>query len=381
MISPQYRPVVGGYERAAERLSVELVQRGHQVTVITERRNSMWPANENHCGVSIRRLPCFYKSNVHVVTALVSFAVYLLYNGRKYGVWHVHQYGMHAALAIAIGKLLRRPVVLKLTNSDEEGLAKTVRNGRFVKLVSDMLRSVSAVVALTRETSIEARQFGIDPDRIHQLGNGVDIWTFAPRAGDKRNELKKRLGFDNRLFVLYVGRLTPEKNPMGLIRAWEMALRNMQESWTLVMVGDGPQCSRLKQSISDAGLNESVIIAGVQDNIEDWMGAADIYVLSSFHEGLSNSLLEAMASGLPVVATRVSGVNDLVDSTGSGLVVEINNLDGIAEALVKLANDAELRQDMGLLARKAIMENGYSIVSVAERHEKLYMQLVQRGIT
>lgn len=131
MLSPQYRPLVGGYERAAERLSAALVTRGHQVTVIAERRDPSWPKAEARDGVSLLRLWCAFKPRLHLLTALPRFAIFLLIRGRSFNVWHVHQYGLHASLAVALGKLLGRPVVLKLTSSGDQGLARTAAKGGF----------------------------------------------------------------------------------------------------------------------------------------------------------------------------------------------------------------------------------------------------------
>ena len=125
MISPQFRPLVGGYERAAERLSAALAAAGLRVVVIAERRDRAWPAVECIDGYEVRRLSCSYRRHLHTITSLLSFAGFLLRHGREFDVWHVHQYGFHAALAVALGKVLRRPVVLKLTSSGAMGIEKS----------------------------------------------------------------------------------------------------------------------------------------------------------------------------------------------------------------------------------------------------------------
>src|SRR5690349_8888388 len=125
-ICPQFRPLVGGYERAAERLSGALAALGVGVVVIAERRDRSWPVKECIDGYVVRRLSCSYQRHRHALTSLISFAAYLLRHGGKFDVWHVHQYGFHAALAIALGKILRRPVILKLPSSGAMGIEKTI---------------------------------------------------------------------------------------------------------------------------------------------------------------------------------------------------------------------------------------------------------------
>lgn len=379
MLSPQYHPIVGGYERAAERLSAALAARGHGVTVVAERRDKAWPATETHDGVRVRRLWCAYRPRFHMLTVLASSALFLLTQGRRFDVWHVHQYGLHAALAVALGKVLRRPVVLKLTSSAGQGLARATATSRFASITAALLKRVTAVVAPTRETASEAQSFGIPSERIHQLGNGVDTEKFHPHEERERSELKQKLGIGPRRAVIYVGRLSPEKNPDGLLQAWIKARPFLPAEWKLVLVGDGPMLGALESIVRAQALEDNVLIAGQQRNIEQWIGSAEIYVISSRNEGLSNTLLEAMAGGLPVVATRVSGVTELVEETGAGLVAEVGDMDGLSHALVRLAGDASLRQRMGAEARRVI-EQRYSIKSVAERHEALYQHLLAEGI-
>lgn len=378
MLSPQYHPSVGGYERAAERLSAELAARGHCVTVIAERRDKAWPATETLDGVRVRRLWCAYRPRLHMLTALTSFALFLLTRGRRFDVWHVHQYGLHAALAVALGRVLRRPVVLKLTSSAGQGLARATAASRFASLTAALLKRVTAIVALSRETASEAQAFGIQPERIHLLGNGVDTVKFRPHDERERSELKRKLGIGPHRAVIYVGRLSPEKNPDGLLQAWMKARPSLTADWKLVLVGDGPMRGALEAVVRAQALEDSALIAGQERNIEQWMGSADVYVSSSHHEGLSNTLLEAMASGLPVVATQVSGVTELVKETGAGLVAEVGDMDELARALVRLASDRPLRERLGVAARRVI-EQRYSIETVAEKHETLYRRLLAEG--
>lgn len=378
MISPQYHPVVGGYERAAERLSAALVKRGHQVTVIAERRDRGWSQSEVREGVAIRRLWCLYRPRLHMLTALVSLALFLMFRGRRFDIWHAHQYGMHAGVAVALGFLMRRPVVLKLTSSGGQGLAQALAATRFSRLLAALHRRVDAVVALTRETEREAQAFGISPARIHVLGNGVDTERFRPRDEDERRRIKRRLGLDAEHLVVFVGRLSPEKNVEGLLRAWVQARPLMGRGWTLLIIGDGPERRRLEDIVIRENLDGSVLLLGAKDSIDDWMGVAEIYVSTSDREGLSNTLLEAMASGLAVAATRVSGVSELIEEPGAGLTVEVGNMRDFALALATLGGDQSLRDNLGARGHNVI-QGRYSVEAVAERHEFVYRKLLSGG--
>ena len=377
MISPQFRPMVGGYERAAERLSAELVRLGHEVTVIAERWDRSWPDREQQDGVMVRRLWCLYRPHLHQMTSLAAFALFLFTQGWRFDVWHIHQYGPHAVLAVVLGKLLHRPVVLKLTNSKGQGIEQVIADMPLAGLARAWLQKIDAVVATTQETRAEAEVFGIPADRVYVVGNGVDTQIFHPRSDNERLDLRRQLRVDADGIVVFVGRLSKEKNPDGLLRAWQLALPKLSAGWNLVLVGDGPMRSELEAFVDWERLRDTVLFTGLQTNVESWLGAADVYVLASHIEGLANTLLEAMASGLPVVSTRVSGVPETVEEAGAGLVVDVGQTDQLADALIRLANNSSLRCQMGRAGRTVILKT-YSIDHVAKLHERLYCNVLNR---
>ena len=378
MIAPQFHPLVGGYERAAMRLSCELSSRGHNVTVITERRDKQWPKREDFNGFNVRRLWCLFRPHWHMSTALFSFFIYLLFQGRQYQVWHVHQYGLHAVLAIATGKLLGRPVILKLTSSGKQGLEQASSNLPMSELSKNILMRVDKVVALTRETRKEAILFGIPSNRVILIGNGVEDNRFHPVESDKRTALRTRNHLSGQGLVVWVGRLSQEKNPDGLLEAWRIALPKLPNEWALIIVGDGPLLPTLKSTVDKYQLNQTVHLVGRQANVEEWLAMADIYVMTSHNEGLSNTMLEAMATGLPVVTTRVSGTEENIEEPEAGKVVACNDMEAVASALVGLASNPELRFRHGKQGRDVI-DRKFSISRVAEQHLALYQKLINKS--
>ena len=374
MISPQFKPIVGGYERACERLSLELATKGHEVMVCAEHRDKAWPKLENLERVRLHRWWCVYRPGWHVITSLLGFVFLLLRYGHHYQIWHVHQYGIHAALAVLLGKLKRRPVVLKLTNSGSMGISQTLQRGQFSKTMIALHRKVDAVVALTQETAFEAKEFGIPGARVHMLGNGVDADMFKPPTKEVKASIKCQLGLDQQPVVIFIGRMVEAKNIEGLIDAWRIALESLPVGWKLVLIGDGPMRKKCERIALSRGFSESVHFAGQQGNVDLWLSAADIYVSTSWREGLSNTLLEAMSSGLPIIATKVSGVPVLVEATGAGIAVELGDMKQVAIELVELALNSEKRQKMGDKARQFILDN-FSINIVGARHVALYNSL------
>src|ERR1051325_4280192 len=374
-ICPQFRPIIGGYERAAERLSAALAGLGVHVVVITERRNRSWPRIEYVQGYEIRRLFCSYRRHRHAITSLISFALYLVRHGGKFDVWHVHQYGLHAALAVVLGKLLRRPVILKLPSSGAMGIGKTVGVGVVGRAQRFLHLRVGACVVVSDETHNEAIRFGIPSERIHLISNGVDGRRFCPALPEERAATRRALGIACERLVLYVGRLSPEKNTIGLMDAWAAIDPSARANTLLVIVGDGPEYDEVSAQSRKPNVAGSVHLAGHRSDVESWYRAADIYVIPSLLEGLSNTMIEALASGLPVVSTRVSGSAILLAPLVSGVVVDVADVKQLATAIETLLKDKPERDRLGENARVTFEEH-FSIESSSKKMISLYRDFV-----
>ncbi len=375
MLSPQFLPLVGGYERAAARLSGSLADAGLRVVVITERRERSWPALERIAGYEVRRLPCLYRPRVHILTSLLSFAGFLLRHGREFDVWHVHQYGNHAALAVLLGKLLCRPVALKLTNSAAMGIENAMGSGIAGRILRFLHRRVSACLALSEETRAEALHFGIPPERIRFIPNGVDVRQFHPATPEQRIAARLELGLNCERLVLYVGRLSQEKNPLGLLDAWAAVDTQSREGALLAFVGDGPEWSQVQAKAQSSDLAEAVVLAGARSDVATWYRAADVFVISSHNEGLANTMIEAMAAGLPVISTRVSGSTVLLEPLAAGVVVDVGDMVQLAGAIESLLQDEPLRSRLGENARHKF-ESSFSLASTVRKTAALYNELL-----
>ncbi len=379
MLSPQFRPLVGGYERAAERLSVALAEAGLRVVVISERRDCAWPPVECIDGYVVRRLPCLYRPRLHVITSLLSFAGFLLRHGRGFDVWHVHQYGLHAGLAVALSKVLRRPVVLKLTSSRQTGIRLALGEGTAGRILGFLHRRVTACVATSAETREEAVNFGIPSQRVRVVPNGVDGRQFRPASSEQRAVARRELKLGCDCLVLYVGRLSAEKSPLGLLDAWGAISPQARSGAWLGLVGDGPDREAVRDKVKALNLGDTVYLAGNRSDVATWYQAADIFVIASDNEGLSNSMIEALASGVPVVSTSVSGSSILRELPVSGLVVDVGSVEQLSRAMTLLLLDGAMRTQLGENARRRF-ESAFSLASVANEMIALYEALLDRNV-
>ncbi len=203
---------------------------------------------------------------------------------------------------------------------------------------------------------------GIPAQKVCQIYNGVDRQHFAPRGGDRPLPLCLPPGFlpDACRVVGTVGRLAAVKDQRTLIRALAHIFRESpmhRHSLRCILVGDGPERVALEQCIAELELGDRVWLAGDREDIPALLACMDVFVLPSLGEGISNTVLEAMATGLPVIATRVGGNPELVEHGVSGLLVPVGDAEALAQAVRELVDDPARCEQMGRAAVRRIQRD------------------------
>lgn len=211
------------------------------------------------------------------------------------------------------------------------------------------------------------REIGIDESRIGVIYNGVNLQSFAAshdRDGDAAREI----------VIGSVGRLVGVKNYSLMLRAFAALPRTLRTR--LLLVGDGPMREELERLADDLAIAGRVEFAGHSEQVPLQLRKMDIFVLPSLSEGLSNTLMEAMASGVAAVASRVGGNPELISSGNTGLLFESQDQQGLTDCLAMLIGDPGRRQAMAL-AGAAKMRAQFSLPGMIERYENLYTKVMQ----
>jgi glycosyltransferase involved in cell wall biosynthesis len=230
----------------------------------------------------------------------------------------------------------------------------------------------SVLVAVSRRTKKRALYEGVDPDRIVVIQNGVELVNLSLI---NRSEARAEAGTGgDDLFLMSVGRLAYQKAHEILVQSMPAVLKEYPNV-KLGIFGDGFLRSQLESQIRIMGLANSIRIFGIREDIDRFLVAADVFVLPSRWEGLPIALLEAMSAGLPVVATAVEGVDEVVVQGEQGLLVPTEDSAALAEAMLKLLGNPELRQRMGNSARRRI-EQGYTIERMCLRYLDIMLNMM-----
>jgi glycosyltransferase involved in cell wall biosynthesis len=234
------------------------------------------------------------------------------------------------------------------------------------------LRNANRVQVLSEEIAAELRGIGVEPRRLLHIPNGLDVERFRPADAATRVELRRRLSLpEDAVIVLFVGRLSTQKGVHDLYHVWQTTKPNA----TLVLVGSRHTVGAMDELPETPG----VIVRDFTPNIVDYYHAADVFVLPSYAEGMSNAMLEAMACGLPSVATRIGAADEMVQDGSNGYLMQPGDREKLASSLGALIDDAAMRAAFSERAAAAIREQ-FSERAVVDRIEAAYDEmLTERG--
>ena len=298
----------------------------------------------------------------------VVWQLYRTFRQTRPDIVHTHAWGTLCEGLLA-ARLARVPVVV---HGEHGTLQLKPYQSRIQRLAwgrVDQLLSVSSRLA---ERMAAATGFSLD--RVRVIRNGVDLSRFGTVA---RDVARLELGLDDATLVVgTAGRLVPVKDQRMLIGSVAELTKGGRPVIALI-AGEGPLLGDLQAQVAALGLGERIRFLGHRPDLERVFAAMDIFVLSSISEGLSNTILEAMASGLPVVATRVGGADELVVDGVTGVLVPPRSAEALAEAIDQLASDPSRRNSMAQSARRRAYDE-FAIDRMMQNYAALYESMGER---
>ena len=220
---------------------------------------------------------------------------------------------------------------------------------------------------------------GVGATRLSQIYNGVNVERFRPREGDKRGARIHGFNAPGAVVIGTVGRMKEVKDQLTLVRAFIWSLKKIPEArdrLRLVMVGDGPLLRPARVLLQDAGLADFAWLPGARDDVHEILRDLDVFVLPSLAEGISNTILEAMACGLPVIATDVGGNPELVQEGVTGTLVPRRDLGALFQAIGFYLSHPEARASHGQEARR-VVETRFSMGAMVSRYVSVYDRLLR----
>ena len=289
----------------------------------------------------------------------------------------------HTAKAGAVGRAAamlagdaRPPVVVHTFHGHVlRGYFDPVRTQLFRETERALARHSTRLIAVGPQVRDDLVELGVAPaEQFSVIRLGIDLESRV-LTQDRRAEYRRLFGIpDDRFVVGWIGRMTAIKRVPDILTSFKL-LRDRGIDATLCLVGDGPDREPAERQAKELGIARHVISLGYQRDVSPYYALFDAFVLPSANEGTPVVAIEALAAGRPVVATRVGGVPDVVTEGEDGYLVDVGDVEAIADALERLARDPELRRALGERGRELVVPR-YRVERLVDDIDALYRELL-----
>jgi glycosyltransferase involved in cell wall biosynthesis len=375
---------MGGPTLHVSYLSAGLRERGYETmlvagTVGQGEQSMAYVADE--LGVPVVTIPHLHREISPVRDLLATWRLARIIRIERPTILHTHtaKAGAVGRAAALLAGRSRPPIIVHTFHGHVlRGYFGRFWTGVFRLLERLLARITDALVAVSPEVRDELVALGVAPaSKFRVIRLGIELDNRVSSDGSARAETRRTMGVPEARFVVgWIGRMTGVKRTDLVLKGFR-ALRDNGVDAILCMVGDGPDRAAVEQLAGELGIVRDCLFAGYQEDVGPFFAAFDVFVLPSGNEGTPVTAIEALATGCPVVATRVGGVPDVVDDGVDGFLVAPGAAQELAARLAELARDPELRVRMGAAGRER-MRTRYAVDRLVDDVDRLYRELLER---
>jgi glycosyltransferase involved in cell wall biosynthesis len=387
LVIRRFWPMVGGAEVLLSRLAAGLQVRGATVTVLTPKWQPDWPAEIEDHGFRVVRLPPPSGSGWGALRYMQRLAQWLHQHREQFDVVCVSTLRQDAYAVLTAARKDGFPVVLRAERAGGAGDCHWQLEAYCGQRLKRRCNKAAAIIAPSPAVERELIAAGYPRERIHSVSKGVAIPTgpVVQRTADhddpQQIEAREALAEADPALMLpshsplavYVGPLAQHKGLEHLVAAWPKVLSRWPNA-RLWLVGEGPMRGRLLGQIDERSLIGRVVLSGVFDDVEDMLRAADLFVLPSLDEDLSLALLEAMAQGLPVVASDLPGNRTVITDAVHGRLTPPGDTNALSAAILEMFDKPELASRLGEQARQRVAID-FSLDQMVDHHLQVFSEV------
>lgn len=373
----RYNPIWGGAENQAMSLLVPLTRVNPNHFVVTRRFSNQHPAREVMDTYTVFRVFSAGGDRIGHLLFAVSALLLLWERRRSFDILHVHGSVGMGLIGLLIARLLGKKMVIKLSEDKKIVRIDQTWFGPYLLL---FLRGIDKIVCISGKIHENVVDIGVSPTKVASIPNGVDTHKFFP-VKDK-TECRRTLDLPCDAFItVFTGRLVRRKGLDILLRSWVQVVHRVPRCLLLVVGSDAHQRDGIsgaaRQFVEENSLNSQVCFLGAQENVAAYLKCSDLFIFPARDEGegLPNALLEAMACGLPVIASDIRANRGIIEDKKNGLLYPTEEFEALTAAILMLNHDASMRQALGENAHRTIREK-YTIETVAAEYGKLYQELL-----
>ena len=367
-----YYPIVGGGETHSRQLCSALVERGFPLFVLTRRYTAELKSFEVIDGVPVYRVWSGGMKRWGKYLMMFPALFYLIRMRKEYDVIYVSVFRALGILGVIAAKLLGKKCVLRAGVSGEmtgNSMLEEYQEKKpvsyffltlFIPLRNTVLRKADRFISISREVREDFLAAGIAEEKIIHIPNGVDTDKYHPVTKATQSRLRGTLNLpDGRLFC-YSGKLNQGKGLELVVRVWPEVIKQYPDA-SVVFIGGGANQflsfeSKLREEVRQRGLDEVIMFTGYVSNVADYLQACDYFLFPSESEGMPNALLEAVACGLPAVATRIGGNTDIINDDQLGYLIPVGDEQALLKSVLALLQDSAKAEAMGRAMRLRIEE-------------------------
>lgn len=323
---PQFN--LAGAEIMVENLSVGLYNNNIDIKVVSlyNYQSAITDRLESY------NIPIYYLNKKNGLDIKLLLKLYRLLKNEKPDVIHTHLFIMPYIIPIAI--ITKIPVKIHTIHNvakKEVGKIRRVLHNIFYKKLNVVPISISPLI-----TDSISEEYNISKSKINMVYNGINL---------KKCKVKTKYDITDKIKITHIGRFSEQKNHIKIIESFKL-VNNIYPNTILRLIGTGELQNEIIEKVKELNIEQSVEFLGEQPNVYSYLNDSDIFIFPSLWEGMPITLIEAMATGLPIVATEVGGIPDMIENNVSGLLVS-NNKEDISKAIIKLIKDENLRAKIG----------------------------------
>jgi glycosyltransferase involved in cell wall biosynthesis len=377
MVTEIYLPIWGGAENQLRQLIPHLVKKGCNVSIVTRRWHQEWQPEDYVDGVKVIRLGVPGRSRWGKIAFILSLLKYLFIKRKEVDILHSHGSMNMGALCGLAGKLFGVKNVSKIATAGRIPPLQGSVGGRTILI---FFKKSNAIISMTKEIDDELKEIKTPPENIYRITNGVDSSRFKPAESDDKESLRKQYGLKTDCnIIIFSGRLVYRKGLDLLLSAWpEIANKHLDSH--LFIVGDGKNQAdsiekEMKKKVESEHLPR-VIFHGATEEAESLLRLSDVFVFPSRKEGFPNALMEALSTGLVVLASDIGGVKPLITNNKNGVLFKTEDAISLREMLDMILSDMDKYKQVGLHARSVMLED-YSFDRVSREYVNLYSSLLK----
>lgn len=378
LITRRYWPLVGGAERAMAGLAHQFQSEGHQVRLLTAKWENHWPEEIVHREVPVTRLANPKTRGWGTLRYMTVLKRWLRNHSSEFDAALVSMLKHDAHVTIKTLSRLGKPTVVRAEGSGPTGDCAFHQSARFGGRIKKTCQQAAAIIAPSETVYRELETSGFPSEKLHLIPNGVETGSqpLIQPAQARRSlaEAHPILSIDpGEPLVVYTGRLDQQKGLLDLVEAWKSVAAVFPRG-RLWLVGEGTDGPAVWDRIRETRQTNEIILPGSFDDVSDLLRAADVFVLPSYQEGMSLSLLEAMAQGVPVVVSDIPGNRALVDET-RGFLFPVRDAAALGTALLTAIQNQK-QAGARAAAAQAFITAHYSLERMASAH----LQVIEQSL-